>query len=215
MNVDLVQLEFFVTDSRGNYVNNLTSGSFSVKENGTEYPIQYFQFVPIGAPSGTRPNAQNSVQDISAQQFEGKQRRSDTKRSIVIFLDDLGMSAQSLASVHTAVKTWIEKSIREDDIVGIVSSSGQLGNFQQMTTDKRFLTAAVDRFHSTPNRRIGIQDGDFSCFWFNHRSTANRVPGLPTNRTKTAGCYSSRSVQAVRCNRKTKLSMIIEILTTA
>jgi len=165
VNVDLVQVDVVVTDRAGNHVTDLAPDDFEILENGKPQRVTNFSF--IAGATGTHVNASNprraamGVSPINA---------ADVKRTVAVVVDDLGISEHSFAALHVALERFVETQVQPGDLVAMITTSGRLGALQQMTSDKRLLRAAVAKFRSLPNHRPGIEDDDFTCVWFNHRS---------------------------------------------
>ncbi len=173
VNVDLVQVDAIVTDAQGYHVADLKPEDFEVLENGKPQRITNFSFITAGtsaAISGTPalPATLSGAPPVAPARLAPGQAR----RTIAIVVDDLGLTDHSFATVHRALETFVEQQAGPADLIAIVTTSGRLGALQQLTADKRLLRAAVARFRSLPNHRPGVEDSDFTCVWFNHKSQA-------------------------------------------
>jgi VWFA-related protein len=172
VNVDLVQVDAIVTDAQGNHVGDLKPEEFEILENGKAQHITNFSFL-----SGVSGGA---VQNVQATSVAGRQTEAppmlparlapgQADRTIAVAIDDFGLSEQSFAAVHAALEKFVEQ-VGPGDLVAIVTTSGRLGALQRLTSDKRLLRAAVDKFRSLPNHRPGVMDDDFTCVWYNHKA---------------------------------------------
>src|SRR6185295_12783829 len=72
-------------------------------------------------------------------------------RVIFFFIDDVHLSAESLARARSTLLRFIENRTSEEDRVAIVSTSGQIGFLQQLTDDPAVLRAAISRLNYKQN----------------------------------------------------------------
>jgi VWFA-related protein len=112
VNVDLVQVELVVTDSKGNRVTNLEAEEMQVSENGQPRRITHFSFIPEAsrearpyaavAPSmrGPVPPPAAAVKPITP---------PETGRVMAIVVDDLGMDHESFAAVRRSLEGLLER----------------------------------------------------------------------------------------------------------
>ncbi len=170
VNVDLVQVDVIVTDAKGNHVTDLTAADFEILEDGKPQRIANFSLVAAGPATaeekaGHVPAAARDEAPIAAARIAPGQ----ADRTMAIVIDDLGISEQSFAAVHVALEKFIDQ-VGPGDLVALVTTSGRLGALQRLTSDKRLLRAALDKFKSLPNHRPGVTDDDFTCVWYNHKA---------------------------------------------
>lgn len=172
VNVDLVQIDVVVTDSKGHHVADLRPDEFEVLDNGKPQPITNFSYLagtavaPAAAPS---PAAQSSQARSAAPVPPARIAPGQANRTIAIVVDDLGLSEESFLSLRPALERFVEQQIQPGDLVALITTSGRLGALQQLTSDKRLLLAAVAKLRSLPNHRPGLMESGFTCVWFNHR----------------------------------------------
>ena len=173
VNVDLVQVDVIVTDAQGNHVGDLKPEEFEVLENGKPQRITNFSFLSAGSGGAVRniPATAEAPPMPPARLAPGQ-----ADRTIAVAVDDFGLSEQSFAAIHAALEKFVEQ-VGPGDLVAIVTTSGRLGALQRLTSDKRLLRAAVDKFRSLPNHRPGVTDADFTCVWYNHKA-AQPAPGI-------------------------------------
>ncbi len=102
--VNLVQVDAVVTDSRGQRVTDLTKDDFVILQDGKPQKVThctYFAEPPVApipsaikAPAG----APVAVQALKA---------SQTRRVVVLVIDDLGMAFSSVHFARRALKQWV------------------------------------------------------------------------------------------------------------
>jgi len=177
VNVDLVQVDVIVTDARGNHVADLEPSDFQVFDGGKLRPITNFSYIAGDtrtAAAGARLSARTGPARLSAPVEPARITPGQVNRTIVVVVDDLGMSDQSFMAVRKALETFVERQVGPGDMVAIVTTSGRLGALQQLTADKRLLRAAVAKLSST-NHRTSVLDDDFTCVWYSYRMVATGV----------------------------------------
>ncbi len=184
VNVDLVQMDVVVTDTRGNHITDLKPQEFEILENGKPQRITNFSFIPGPRAVPTTNTSANTMPSDNA----GKGAppvapaliaAGEATRTIAVIVDDLGIGEQSLAAVHAALEKFVGQQVGPGDLVAIVTTSGRLGSLQCLTSDKRLLRAAVAKFRSIPNHRTVVGDDDFTCVYYNAMNAGRRNPGAP------------------------------------
>lgn len=154
----LVQVDAVVTDSKGKQVTDLSPADFELKVDGKVQPITTFSYVrlapePAAAPKSMEKRAANQPPNAPPP----KLRRERVRSSILLVVDDLGLSWESTAYVRRALKKFVNEQVEPDQVVAIYQTGRASGIFQQFTNDKRLLLAAVDRVRWNPLSRSGIE----------------------------------------------------------
>jgi len=157
ISVNLVQVDATVTDSRGKPVAGLTSDDFRILLDGKPQKIAFCNFIEAGrgAPA---PPARAQRQPSVAKKLEGALpsmpaaplKREEVRRTVVLFVDDLSMSAESVPAVRRGLRKFIDEQLQPGDLVAIVRASAGLGALQDFTTDRNLLLAASDQVRWTP-----------------------------------------------------------------
>ncbi|MCU1266433.1 MAG: hypothetical protein JWM21_2751 [Acidobacteria bacterium] len=144
----LVQTSVTVTDKKGRFVDNLSRDDFELLVDGKTQPISLFHVVRTATPlltsgSNGSPATASPVEETSG-------------RTVLIFVDDLHLSAESIGRTRKMLDYYIEQQMGYGDQVLIASPSGQIGFLQQLTDSKEALHAAVARlkFRSTTARDV-------------------------------------------------------------
>jgi VWFA-related protein len=175
VNVDLVQMDVVVTDSKGKHIEDLKPEEFEIQESGKPQRITNFSFISdarTGMVVTGRETAKGPT--VPARVAPGQ-----AGRTIAVVVDDLGIMERSFMALHAALEKFIDQQMGPDDLVALITTSGRLGALQRLTSDKRLLRAAVAKFRSLPNHRPGVEDDDFTCVWFNHKASVGlSAPGV-------------------------------------
>ena len=159
IHTDLVQTAVTVTDKKGQFVDGLKPDEFDLKIDGVRQPIRFLEHVVAGSAAEELLAAPN-VQEVAA----GTPRGGYRGRTIVFFVDDLHLSLQSLERTRQTVIHFLETEMTNQDMVAIVSASGQIGFLQQFTNNKEVLRAALNRLNVRPYtvRGYGIGSAQMS-----------------------------------------------------
>jgi VWFA-related protein len=156
IDVNLVQVDAVVTDSKDRWVSNLQAGDFEVWQDGKAQTITNFSYV------STKPAAPPAHPAAQAKPVKGAPpppplvfQPTEVRRTLALVVDDLGLAAENIPPVRDAIRSFIDQQMRPGDLVAIVRTSAGMGALQQFTTDKRLLYAALDRVKYVPNR-VGV-----------------------------------------------------------
>ena len=157
VSLSLVQVDAVVTDKAGRHVTDLSAADFEIYEDGRLQEITHCSYValprrvatpaPPAAPSGAPPPPPQPT----------RIRREDTRRTLALVVDDLGLSFRSTIEVREALKKFVDEQMEPGDLVAIVRAGGGMGALQQFTADKRLLHSAIERvrFNSAMSR-VGV-----------------------------------------------------------
>lgn len=157
---NLVQIDAVVVDKNGRYVTDLRPEDFEVVEDGKRQEITNFSYVDVEAGAKAQPAqtpertdkkkaTTNSVPPV-------RLRPEQLRRTVALVVDDLSLSAESMAHVKETLKNYLDKQARDNDLSAILRTSSGVGVLQQFTSDKRILYAALDRVRWYPLSRGGL-----------------------------------------------------------
>src|SRR5271156_261895 len=159
IDVNLVQVDAVVTDSRGRRVTNLQSPAFEIWQDGKPQAIANFSYVSTQPGGAGAAPAQRIAQ---AKPVKGEAppptpvlRPTEVRRTLALVVDDLGLAAENVPNVRSAIKNFIDDQMRPGDLVAIVRTGAGMGALQQFTTDKRLLYAALERVKYGQSR-VGV-----------------------------------------------------------
>jgi VWFA-related protein len=151
---ELVQTDLTVLDKNGQFVRGLKPEDFELRWDGKPQPIFFFERVATGSVSEARQLAAASKSSNSTKHSvnEDQGLNSDRVRTIFFYVDDTHLSAEGIARARNALSEFIDKEMKQNDHVAIVSTSGQIGFLQQLTDNKSVLRAAISRLTT---KRVG------------------------------------------------------------
>ena len=153
----LVQVDAVVTDRKGLNVASLTPDDFQILIDGKPQRVTHFSYVPLSSSSApaTRMAAIPTQRGLPPAP-SAPLRVSDVRRTIVLMVDDLGLSFESMAYVRTSLRQFVEKQMQPGDLVAVVRTGAGSGSLEQFTSDRRVLLSVVDGLRWNPNGRSGI-----------------------------------------------------------
>ncbi len=154
---ELVQIEITVTDKQGKLIKDLKLSDFELKADGKPQEIGYFSVGTSATPARwitTETTAKNKEATTIAPTAEIR-----AGRYIVLAIDDLHLSFSSLNYTRKALVKFVDQQMASGDQVALITTSGQLGMFQQFTTDRDILKRAIERL-SLRERKIFTSPSD-------------------------------------------------------
>ena len=143
---ELVQVEVTVTDKQGKVIRDLKQADFELKEDGKPQEVSYFSLGTATRPArwlGTEAkvkNRENPTVPITPAVTENL-----AGRYIVLAVDDIHLSPSSLMQARQALVKFIDRQMGSGDQVALITTSGQIGMFQQFTDDREVLKRAINR----------------------------------------------------------------------
>ncbi len=146
VDVNLVQVDAVVTDSRGRRVSGLADADFEIRQDGKLEAITNFSYVstqPVESAAAPRAARARAVKGEIPPPPAAPQP-GEVHRTLALVVDDLGLSAESIPQVRAAIKNFLDEQMRPGDVPGVRTGAG-MGALQQFTTDKRLLYAALER----------------------------------------------------------------------
>lgn len=142
---NLVQADVIVTDKSGRQVTDLRPEDFEVLEDGKRQTLSHFSYISTERPTRPSEAATNPGEKSSPELPDLPVSEAQARRTLVIVVDDLGLSAESIVSVRKALKEFVENQMQPHDLVAIVQTTKASGALQQFTSDKKRLLATIER----------------------------------------------------------------------
>ncbi len=154
IDVDLVQVDAVVRDRHGRQVTDLGPSDFKVFEDRKPRKITAANYIRLdsGTPPVAPPKQKRVQQDPIPPSIAAPLRRQDVRRTVVLLIDDLDMSFQSVAAVRQTLDEFIETHLRPGDLVAIQRTSAGAGSLEQFTNDKRQLLAEAGGIRWIPSQ---------------------------------------------------------------
>ena len=154
----LIQVDVNVLDKKGNQVTGLKPEDFEIRENGKIQKITNFSYVAVSTESKVEAEKAKRTDDkvnrIPPAPF--RLRPEQVRRTIVLLVDDLGLSFSSMFWVREALKKFVDEQMEPNDLVAIMRTGSGVGALQQFTSDKRLLRAAISKIKWSFTSRRGM-----------------------------------------------------------
>jgi VWFA-related protein len=150
---NLVQVDAVVTKD-GKPVTNLTPEDFEIYEDGKRQTITSFAYIS-NVPGSTPQPATADTKTPGVVPYTPV-KPNESRRTVAFVVDDLGLSAESMAQVRKQLRKFVAEQLQPNDLVAIIRTGGEMGALQQFTNDKRILTRAADQLHWNICSRMGL-----------------------------------------------------------
>ena len=151
---NLVQVDAVVTKD-GKPVTNLSPQDFEIFEDGKPQTITSFAYISNVPNSSSQPTAADTKKTTGPVPY-APLKPNDAHRTIAFVVDDLGLSAESMAQVRKQLRKFVAEQLQPNDLVAIIRTGGEMGALQQFTNDKRILTRAADQLRWNICSRMGL-----------------------------------------------------------
>jgi VWFA-related protein len=210
---ELVQTGVVVLDKQGRFVDGLRQEQFVLKVDGRQVTPAFFERVIAGTPREELLERSRTAASAAANEIPTSYRG----RTIIFFLDDLHLSAESVLKARQGILDFVEQEMTLEDQVAVVSPSGQLGFLQRFSDLKPVVRAAVNRLTYRPYtvrdheqvpmteyQALRIEQGDSTALHYFVtkllEATNYRVPGGlgPGGARRTGGISSAAARQIVK-----------------
>ncbi|MGB9459227.1 MAG: VWA domain-containing protein [Bryobacteraceae bacterium] len=152
----LVQVDAVVTDSKGHHITDLKPEEFQVFEDGKLQKLTHFSYVQV------TPELEAAREKLSPKPVDAlpppplaQLRPEDVRRTIVLMVDDLGLSFESMALVRRSLRRFVNEQMQPGDLVAICRTGAGSGALQQFSADKRVLLSIINGLRWNPNGRFG------------------------------------------------------------
>ncbi len=142
----LIQIDAEVTDGKGHHVTDLTANDFEVVLDHKPQQITNVSYVALDSPDINKPALAGSGPVPSF-----VVRPQDVHRSMVLLVDDLSLSFESIYYVKRTLHQFIDRNMRPGDLFALWETGHFNSVFQQFTSDKRVLDAAIDSLKWDPS----------------------------------------------------------------
>lgn len=150
ISTELVQTDAMVFDKSGRFVDDLKPEQFEVRVDGKLVPVSFFERVTAGSTREAMLEAATARGAAAPTKGTTTSAVSDRGRTIIFFLDDLHLSADSIERTRQAILRFVENDMGWNDQVAIATPSGRIGFLQQFTDNKAVLRTAVARLVHQP-----------------------------------------------------------------
>jgi VWFA-related protein len=151
--INFVEVHAIVTDDDGAFVRDLTKEDFEIYEAGRLQHLTALSFIDVPIERAFRPANRSEPIDwdvrASTPTFEG--------RVYVLGLDDLHTAPTRSRLVRDAARSFVEQYLGPNDLAAVVYTSGLRESGQELTSSRRLLLAAIDRFQGQKLPPAGVE----------------------------------------------------------
>lgn len=147
IDVQVVNLEVFVTDRQGNRITGLTREDFEVLESGKPVEITYFYAVAGETPAAPAPAAATAqrTQPAPSAPAPASPEADEQRLHLAILIDDLSLTPQARNRLLKSLREEVIPRLRPDDLALVGTYEGSTVEIVQgLTADRTALLAALD-----------------------------------------------------------------------
>ncbi len=120
-------------DSSGHLVTNLGAGDFEVLEDGRPQKITACSYVNIADVASNRANLPtHSREPVNSEPPAIHLKQEQVRRTVVLLVDDLGLSFQSIGRVRLALRKFVDQQMQPGDLVAVIRTRGGMGALEQL-----------------------------------------------------------------------------------
>jgi VWFA-related protein len=152
---NLVQVDVVVTKD-GKPVKDLKADDFEIFEDGRKQTITNFAYVSNIPTTQPAPAAESKGSNTMPPLAPTPLRPHNTRRTMALVVDDLGLSAVSMSVVRKQLRKFVNEQLQPNDLVAIIRTGGEMGALQQFTNDRRVLDKALSQLKWNPCSRVGV-----------------------------------------------------------
>jgi VWFA-related protein len=153
---NLVQVDAVVTKD-GKPVKDLKAEDFEIFEDGRKQTITSFAYISNVQPARSAPQVAESSRSNGVPPLPpAPLRPHDTRRTMALVVDDLGLSAESMNAVRKQLRKFVSEQLQPNDMIAIIRTGGEMGALQQFTNDRRVLEKALSQVKWNICSRVGV-----------------------------------------------------------
>ncbi|HEX6647910.1 MAG TPA: VWA domain-containing protein [Pyrinomonadaceae bacterium] len=143
---ELVQTGVVVVDKQGKFVEGLKPEQFLLKVDGQPMTPAFVEHVITGTAREQKVETSGANLPAPATASSPSYRG----RTIIFFIDDLHLSADSVQRTRKGILEFVENEMSIEDQVAVASPSGQIGFLERFSDVKGVVRAAVNRLNHKP-----------------------------------------------------------------
>jgi VWFA-related protein len=140
--VNYVEVDAVVRDAQGAFVRDLKKEDFQVFEDGTLQTVTAFSLIDIPVVRSERALFLPTDIDPDVRSNAG----GPEGRLYVLLLDDIHTDAMRSIRVRQAAKQFVDRNLGANDLAAVIYTSGRSDAAQDLTSSRRLLSGAIDKF---------------------------------------------------------------------
>ena len=205
--VNVVNVEVFVTDRKGNPITGLTREDFELLEDGKRVEITNFLAIQEGRPALEEEGDLAPVK-TSAGPPRLTEIPRDQRLHVVIFLDNLNIDARNRNPVLTHLRRFLRESLGPQDRVMLTSFGGTLKIEQEFTSLPELLYPKLEALTSSATGGFEIEANRRSLFQEIQRAdTSTSGSALSVTQAQAQQIYDSIQTHAQQVKNRTRLTL--------
>jgi len=150
LETELVQIDVVVSGKDGKLIRELKREDFELFEDAKKQQITHF-----AAGTASQPASWLRIERRPSKDGKTLITPTETRsgRYIVIAVDDFHLAAENLLIAKRTLHRFINEQMVANDQVAVVTTSGNIGLFQQFSSEREVLERAINRL-SVQTRRV-------------------------------------------------------------
>lgn len=149
ISVEVVDVDVRVTDRKGRLIRGLSKDDFTLRVDGKQVPVDYFEAVGFdGATKGQTPArtpAQSEPSRDATAEPQAAAENGAPDRHLVIFLDQLHLTTTGRRQLIRDLEPFLDRSLGQGIPVMVASSAGGLRVLQDFTLDRNAVLDVLGR----------------------------------------------------------------------
>jgi len=207
VDVNVVNVEVFVTDRKGNPITGLTREDFELLEDGEPVEVTNFLAIQGGGLAATEDPELTPTEGAA-----GPPRLTtiprDQRLHVVIFLDNLNIDARNRNPVITHLRRFLRESLGPQDRVMLTSFDGSLKIEQEFTSLPERLFPKLETMATSSTGGFEIEARTRSLFQAIQRAdTSDTGTALSVARAEAEQIYGSIQTHAQQIKDRTRLTL--------
>ncbi|MEM8932373.1 MAG: VWA domain-containing protein [Acidobacteriota bacterium] len=157
INVNVVNVEVYVTDKKGNRITGLTKDDFVLTVDDEPVAITNFYVVEDGSPQTEQPELLQPVEsepELPSRQPEVVERPEDQKLHLIVYIDNFNLRPFSRNRVIRATRQFLRANLRPGDEVMLVSYDRSLKVRHPFTKDPELIASALYELEDITGHRV-------------------------------------------------------------
>ena len=146
VNVNVVNVDVYVTDSKGNRVKGLTRDDFQIFEDGRPMAITNFFAMDEGKPAAGAPLlvVPNAEAPAPAPEVTANLPSPEDQRLVlVIYVDNVNLRPFNRNRVLKELRVFLNTKLKRDDLIMLVSYDRSVHVRQQLTSDPSLINSQL------------------------------------------------------------------------
>jgi len=165
VDVNIVNVEVFVTDRAGRRVTGLTREDFELFEDGK--PVEITNFYAIESTPGEQGAPEAATAEPRAMAEQPQEVPEEQRLSLLVFVDNLNILPNHRTPVLKPLDEFLDQRLVQGDRVMLLTFDGRINVVQTFTQDRQLLAEGVKKMGKTLALRPSQQAAQhFARRWY-------------------------------------------------